>query len=44
MTIFDLGMAYALGKRLVLINEVEPTQHKSFNNVIQEWANEHRTD
>lgn len=39
-TLFDLGMAYALNKPLVLINTVELTEHKSFNNVIRQWANE----
>ena len=37
-TLFDLGMAYALEKKLVLINRVEPTAQKSFANVILEWA------
>jgi len=36
---FDLGVAFALGKRLVIVNpeEVERTEKKSFNNMIRVW-------
>lgn len=39
-SVFDLGMAFTLNKRLVLANpnEVTPTQGKSFNNVILAWS------
>lgn len=39
-SVFDLGMAFALNKRLVLANpsEINPTQTKSFNNVILTWS------
>jgi hypothetical protein len=36
-SIADLGMAFALGKRLKTINKVEPTQSKSIANWIREW-------
>lgn len=38
-SLFDLGAAFALGKRLRIanINEVECTQNKSFANMILEW-------
>lgn len=37
-SIFDLGMAFALGKKIVIINSemVLPTEHKSFSNVLLE--------
>jgi nucleoside 2-deoxyribosyltransferase len=38
-TLFDLGMAWALQKKLVLINQVEITESKSFANVITVWLN-----
>ena len=38
-SLFDLGVAFALGKPLVIVNpeEVERTEKKSFNNMIQVW-------
>ena len=33
-SLFDLGMAFALGKTIQLINSVESTPTKSFNNVL----------
>jgi len=39
-TIFDLGVAFALKKKLVIVNpeEVKPTEGKSFTNMIIEWS------
>lgn len=39
-TMFDLGIAWALRKPLVIANpdEVQPTKGKSFQNVILEWS------
>ena len=37
-TLFDLGIAWAVGKPMTLINKVEPTDgSKSFNNVLLWW-------
>lgn len=38
-SLFDLGMAFALNKPLVIVNpeEIEITPHKSFGNMILEW-------
>ena len=36
-SLFDLGMAFALGKPLRIVNQVEPTYGKSFSNMILEW-------
>ncbi len=33
-SLFDLGIAFALGKDIVLVNEVPPTEGKSFNNFL----------
>ncbi len=33
-SLFDLGIAFALGKDIVLANEVTPTEGKSFNNFL----------
>lgn len=33
-SLFDLGIAFALGKLIVLANEVAPTEGKSFNNFL----------
>lgn len=33
-TLFDIGMAFALGKPVKLINKVEKTEKKSFSNVL----------
>ncbi len=37
-SLFDLGMTFALGKKIKLINEVQPTPTKSFNNVLLKVA------
>lgn len=39
-SLFDLGMAFALGKKLVLVNnnDVEITPTKSFSNMIKKWS------
>lgn len=39
-SLFDLGMAFALQKPLQIIKIPEPTQGKSFQNMMQAWANE----
>jgi nucleoside 2-deoxyribosyltransferase len=36
-THFDLGMAFALGKKIKVIETVEYTPGKSFANMIEEW-------
>lgn len=36
--LFDLGMAFALGKEIVIVNHVEPTETKSFANMVLKWA------
>lgn len=39
-TLFDLGVAFALKKKLIIVNtdEVAPTDGKSFANMIIEWS------
>lgn len=37
-SLFDLGMAFALGKPLALANRVTQTSDKSFNNVLRRLA------
>lgn len=39
-SIFDFGMVFALGKKLVIANPsaVEPTPHKSFENVLLTYS------
>lgn len=37
-SLFDLGMAFALGKPLVVLSVPEPTEHKSFQNMMRAWA------
>ncbi len=37
-SLFDLGMAFALGKPVILANKVTPTEGKSFNNLLIAWA------
>lgn len=34
-SLFDLGMAFAMGKKIVCINEIESTEYKSFANLIK---------
>jgi len=36
-SIFDLGMAFALNKRIKVISLPEPTEGKSFQNMIKDW-------
>jgi nucleoside 2-deoxyribosyltransferase len=40
-SLFDLGSAFALNKPLTIVNpeSVEPTENKSFANMISEWSN-----
>jgi len=38
--LFDLGIAFALNKRIIPISLPELTDHKSFQNMITEWAKE----
>lgn len=42
-SLFDLGMAFALGKMIVPISLPEPTSHKSFQNMVRMWAAECQT-
>jgi len=39
-SIFDFGMVFALGKKLVIANKdaIEPTPHKSFENVLLAYS------
>jgi nucleoside 2-deoxyribosyltransferase len=36
--LFDLGMAFALGKRVIPLALPEPTAGKSFQNMVRAWA------
>jgi nucleoside 2-deoxyribosyltransferase len=36
---FDLGATFALRKPLIVLNTIEPTDGKSFANMILEWTN-----
>lgn len=36
--LFDLGMAFALGKKLIPLELPEPTNSKSFQNMARAWA------
>lgn len=36
-SLFDLGMTFALKKPLRIVNEIEPTEGKSFSNMILDW-------
>lgn len=36
-TLFDLGVAFALDKEIVILNEVEDGHGKSFSRMIQDW-------
>ena len=38
--LFDLGMAFALGKKVVVIALPEATEGKSFQNMVKAWARE----
>jgi len=37
-SLFDLGMAFALGKPLAVLDAPPPTDHKSFQNMMRAWA------
>ena len=39
-SVWDTGMAYALRKKIVLVPGFipQPTEHKSYENVLLEWA------
>jgi nucleoside 2-deoxyribosyltransferase len=39
--LFDLGVAFALRKRIVPVDIPAPTPTKSFQNMISEWARNH---
>jgi hypothetical protein len=43
-SLFDIGMTFALNKKMVIANieEVEQTETKSFSNMIREWAINHQ--
>ncbi len=36
--LFDLGMAFALGKKIVILSLPDFTEGKSFQNMVKEWA------
>ncbi len=36
--LFDLGMAFALGKEVIPLNLPEPTKEKSFQNMVRAYA------
>lgn len=36
--LFDLGMAFALGKRVIPVSLPEPSEGKSFQNMVRAWA------
>ena len=36
--LFDLGMAFALGKKIIPVRMPEPTNGKSFQNMVDHWA------
>lgn len=38
--LFDLGVAFALGKRVVPLDLPAPTEAKSFQNMVRAWAEE----
>lgn len=42
-SLFDLGIAWGLGKKLWIVNEVETTPEKSFANVLVDWNDKSRT-
>lgn len=39
--LFDLGMAFALGKKVIVIALPEATEGKSFQNMVRAWAKEY---
>lgn len=38
-SVFDMGMAFALGKKIVPISMPPLTEYKSFQNMVHVWAN-----
>ena len=36
-SLFDLGMAFAMNKPIHVISLPDPTDHKSFQNMVREW-------
>jgi len=36
-THFDMGVAFAFGRKIVLAEPLEPTEGKSFKNMLREW-------
>lgn len=36
--LFDLGMAFAMGKKVIPLSMPDPTEGKSFQNMVREWA------
>jgi len=34
---FDLGAAFAMGKPIYIVNDVQPTEEKSFENLLLQW-------
>lgn len=36
--LFDLGMAFSLNKKIIPISLPDETPHKSFQNMVREWA------
>lgn len=45
-SLFDLGMAFALRKPIEIVNksEIEPTEGKSFTNMLLEWEARNEAD
>lgn len=37
-THFDMGVSFALGKKIVVVESPEPTLGKSYQNMLAEWA------
>ena len=38
--LFDLGMAFALGKKIIVVSLPEQSEGKSFQNMIREWEHQ----
>ena len=43
-THFDMGMAFAYGRKLVLAEPLDPTEGKSFKNMLREWHSIYNKD
>lgn len=37
-SLFDLGMAFALGKPIIYLEMPDQTEGKSFQNMVKKWA------